>query len=347
MASKVTIEAVRTALSTVMEPELHQDLISLNFVRNIAVDGSTVSFTIMLTTPACPLKNVLHADSERAIRHHLPEVEEIEISFDSEVRADRRIQDKLDIPIKNIVAVSSGKGGVGKSTVSSNLATGLALSGASVGLLDSDVYGPNIPLLMGIESLPEPENGKLVPAVAYGVEVMSMGFLIPVGQALVWRGPMLHNAIKQLFTDVRWKQLDYLIVDLPPGTGDAQLSLTQLVPLTGGIIVTTPQIVAVSDALRGVNAFQRLEVPILGIIENMAGEIFGQGGGERAADEAGLEFLGRIPMDSEIARCGDDGVPIVSAKPESESSQIFQRIARVLAGRLSVLQFQAQSESQA
>jgi ATP-binding protein involved in chromosome partitioning len=336
----ITKEQVLEALATVIEPELHQDLVSLNFIRDLEIYDHEVSFTIMLTTPACPLKSVLERDSERAIRARLPQVQRIRIRFDSQVRADRRIQEKLNVPIKTIVAVGSGKGGVGKTTLSVNLAVGLAQDGASVGLLDADIYGPNVPLLIGLDSPPQPQGDRLVPAKAYGVEVVSMGLLIPSSEALVWRGPMIHSTLKQLFTEVLWSELDYLVVDLPPGTGDAQLSLAQLVPLSGGVVVTTPQAVAVADARRGVRAFQRLEVPVLGIIENMAGGFFGSGGGEAAAGELGVGFLGRIPMDPAIAREGDAGRPIVVAEPQGEAAQGFRRLARVVAGRLSVLQHQ-------
>ncbi len=336
----ITEEAVREALSTVMEPELHRDLISLDFVRDIRIEGRDVSFTIMLTTPACPLKDVLRSDSEQAIRKRLPEAGAVRIGFDSRVRADRRIREKLDVPIKTILAVGSGKGGVGKSTVSINLAVSLAREGASVGLLDADVYGPNVPMMAGIGELPPPQADKIVPATAHGVRVMSMGFLIERDQALVWRGPMIHSAVQQLLTEVAWGELDYLVVDLPPGTGDAQLSVAQLVPLTGGIVVTTPQAVSVSDARRGVDAFRRLSVPVLGVLENMTGELFGTGGGEKAAAELGVPFLGRVPMDPAVARGGDSGTPIVVAEPQGETAQALQRLARVLAGRLSVVQFQ-------
>jgi ATP-binding protein involved in chromosome partitioning len=213
----------------------------------------------------------------------VPGVEQVAVRFTADVRTDMRIIGKLNIPVKNIIAVASGKGGVGKSTVSTNLAVSLALDGAKVGVLDADIYGPNIPIMFGLSGRPRIDNDKMVPFERYGVEVISMGFLMPDGEAVVWRGPMLHKAIQQLFTDVRWSPLDYLIVDLPPGTGDAQISLAQSVPLTGGIIVTSPQAVAVADAMRGATAFQRMEVPILGVVENMAGDIFGSGGGQEAA----------------------------------------------------------------
>lgn len=336
----ITVEAVRDALSTVMEPELHQDLITLDFVKEIKVSERDVSFTIMLTTPACPLKHVLQADSEAAIRGRLPEVKKIDITFGSNVRADSRIMEKLKIPVKTVVAVGSGKGGVGKTTVSCNLAVALALEGAKVGLLDADIYGPNVPMMMGVLELPEGKDGKLTPARAHGVEVMSMGFLIPEDQALVWRGPMIHSALQQLFTEVAWGELDYLVVDLPPGTGDAQLSLSQLVPLSGGIVVTTPQAVSLADARRAVDAYNRLGVPVLGLVENMAGAVFGEGGGERAAKEMGLGFLGRVGLDPRITQGGDGGQPIVARDPEGATAQAFRAMARQLAGRLAVQQFQ-------
>ena len=250
------------------------------------------------------------------------------------VPSDPRIEAKLGIPIKNIVAVASGKGGVGKSTVSVNLAVSLAQTGAAVGLLDADIYGPNIPIMMGVEEMPPVEAGKLIPAEAHGVRFMSMGFLLPPEQALIWRGPMLHKAIQQLFTDVRWGELDYLIVDLPPGTGDAQLSLAQIAPLSGGLIVTMPQMVSVADARRGAAAFEQLEVPILGVIENMSGEIFGRGGGETAAAELGTAMLGVVGLDAEISASGDGGRPIVAASPESEAARTFGELAQKVVAQL-------------
>ena len=247
---------------------------------------------------------------------------------------DPRIEAKLGIPIKNIVAVASGKGGVGKSTVSVNLAVSLAQTDAAVGLLDADIYGPNIPIMMGVEEMPPVEAGKLIPAEAHGVRFMSMGFLLPPEQALIWRGPMLHKAIQQLFTDVRWGELDYLIVDLPPGTGDAQLSLAQIAPLSGGLIVTMPQMVSVADARRGAAAFEQLEVPILGVIENMSGEIFGRGGGETAAGELGAALLGVVGLDAEISASGDGGRPIVAASPGSEAARTFGELAQKVVAQL-------------
>jgi ATP-binding protein involved in chromosome partitioning len=333
----ITEEAVRKALSTVQEPELHKDLVTLNMVRDITISDDQVGFTIMLTTPACPLRSQMENESVAAVKKLVPGVDKVNVRFDAQVRTDSRIAGKLNIPVKNIIAVASGKGGVGKSTVATNLAVSLALEGAKTGVLDADIYGPNIPMMFGLSGKPRIDNNKMLPFTAYGVEVISMGFLVPEGKALVWRGPMLHKAIQQLFTDVRWGELDYLIVDLPPGTGDAQLSLAQSVPLTGGVIVTGPQAVAVSDALRGAEAFQQLQVPIIGVIENMSGDIFGKGGGEGAAIKIGAEFLGRVELDARVRSGGDTGRPIVIEAPESAAAQSFRELARKIAARISVM----------
>lgn len=337
MTGPITEEAVRAALSTVQEPELHNNLIALNMIRDITISGRSVGFTIMLTTPACPLRSQMEQESAAAVKQLVPGVENVQVRFDAQVRADHRIIGKLNIPVKNIIAVASGKGGVGKSTVSTNLAASLALEGARVGVLDADIYGPNIPIMFGLKGKPRIENNKMVPLVAHGVEVISMGFLMPDGEAVVWRGPMLHKAIQQLFTDVAWGDLDYLIVDLPPGTGDAQLSLAQSVPLTGGVIVTGPQAVAVADARRGASAFMRLEVPMIGVIENMSGEVFGSGGGADAAKLMGLEFLGTVDLDPRIRVGGDVGQPIVVAAPDSPGAIAFRALARKIAARVSVM----------
>jgi ATP-binding protein involved in chromosome partitioning len=335
----VTEEAVVQALSKVQEPELHQDLITLKMVRDITIRDGTVGFTIVLTTPACPLRGQIEQESVAAVKA-LPGVETVNLRFDAQVRADARIMGKLNLPIKNILAVASGKGGVGKTTVSTNLAVSLALEGAKVGVLDADIYGPNIPMMFGLGGRPRIDNDKMVPFEAFGVKVISMGFLMPEGEALVWRGPMLHKAIQQLFTDVRWGELDYMIVDLPPGTGDAQLSLAQSVPLTGAIIVTSPQAVSVSDARRGATAFKRLEVPVLGVVENMSGEVFGRGGGEEAARLLEVEFLGSIDLDPRIRVGSDAGRPIVVDAPESEPAKSFRKLARKIASRVSLLVLQ-------
>ena len=332
----VTQAAVMQALSTVQEPELHQDLVTLNMIRDVTISGGEVGFTIVLTTPACPLRAQMEQEAIAAVKM-LPGVNAVNVRFTADVRQDHRIIGKLNIPVKNIIAVASGKGGVGKSTVSTNLAVSLALDGAKVGVLDADIYGPNIPMMFGLSGRPRIEREKMTPFARYGVEVISMGFLMPEGEAVVWRGPMLHKAIQQLFTDVNWGSLDYLIVDLPPGTGDAQLSLAQSVPLTGGVIVTGPQAVSVGDALRGANAFERLEVPIIGVVENMSGDVFGSGGGQEAAKRLRVDFLARIPLDSQVRAGGDSGEPIVVLAPESETAQAFRIFARVVAAKLSVM----------
>ncbi|MBM4457753.1 MAG: Mrp/NBP35 family ATP-binding protein [Chloroflexi bacterium] len=333
---RVTQEMVLGVLKNVQEPELHRDLVTLNMVKDIEVADGSVAFTITLTTPACPLRHQIESEARAAVAR-LPGVKEVSVRFDAQVRADSRIAGKLNVPIKNIIAVASGKGGVGKTTVAVNLAVALAQMGARVGILDADIYGPNVPIMMGIEELPPAHNDKLTPPVAHGVEVMSLGFLVPEGEALIWRGPMLHKAIQQLFTDVEWSDLDYLVVDLPPGTGDAQLSLVQLVPLTGGIIVTMPQAVSLADARRGLTAFRRLEVPVMGIIENMAGEVFGAGGGEQAAAALGVSFLGRVNLAPIVREGGDAGQPVVAFQPASEQAAAFRSLAQAVAAQVSVM----------
>jgi len=337
--ARLTSDMVLGALKTVQEPELHKDLVTLNMVKDIEIDGGDVSFTITLTTPACPLRHQIEEEASAAVAK-VPGVRQVRVAFDAQVRSDTRIAGKMQVPIKNIIAVASGKGGVGKTTVAANLAVALAQTGARVGILDADIYGPNVPIVMGVDDMPPPEDGKLIPPVAHGVEVMSIGFLVPEGEALIWRGPMLHKAIQQLLADVAWSDLDYLIVDMPPGTGDPQLSLAQLVPLTGGIIVTTPQNVALADAMRGLTAFTRMDVPVLGIVENMAGEVFGVGGGEQAAVQLGVPFLGRIYLDSAIRTGGDMGEPTVAFQPDSEQAIALRDIAKKIAAQVSVMNAQ-------
>ena len=333
-----TADAVMQALSTVQEPELHQDLVTLNMIRDLTISGGEVGFTIVLTTPACPLRAEMEHETHRRRQALVPGVEQVAVRFDAQVRADSRIAGKLNIPVKNIIAVASGKGGVGKSTVATNLAVSLALDGATVGVLDADIYGPNIPIMFGLAGRPRVENDKMVPSIAYGVEVISMGFLMPEGEAVVWRGPMLHKAIQQLFTDVRWGELDYLIVDLPPGTGDAQLSLAQSVPLTGGIIVTRPQAVAVSDARRGAYGLQAAgSADPRRRSRTWRGEVFGEGGGEQAARGLRVDFLGRIYLDRRVRSGGDSGDPIVVADPESETAIALRNFSRVVAAKISVM----------
>jgi ATP-binding protein involved in chromosome partitioning len=332
---------VMAALSTVIEPELHRDIVSLNMVRDLTIEGDTARFTIVLTTPACPLKDVFITSCNAAVIGKVPGINRLDIRWDSQVPTDRRLTGMLEVPMRSIVAVASGKGGVGKSTVATNLAVALAEAGARVGLIDADILNPNIPMMAGVGTgRPRVEGNKMLPIEAYGVKLMSTGFLIDPNKPMIMRGPMLHSAIRQFFTDVKWGELDYMIVDLPPGTGDAPLSLAQSFPLTGAIVVTQPQEVALSDALRSIAMFEELKVPVLGVVENMAGEFFGQGGGERLAQRKGVPFLGRIPLDAEVRLGGDYGRPVVVTMPESPAGQAFQAIAKTVAARVSVVMLQ-------
>ena len=340
----ITETMVLGALSKVQEPELNNDLVSLNMIRDIKIDGEKVSFSIMLTTPACPLKNQIEGESRAAVEA-IPGVKSVEIKFDANVPTDGRQRGVLELPIRNAVAVASGKGGVGKSTVAVNVAVTLAASGARVGLLDADIYGPNIPTMMGVRQLPDSLDGKLVPAEAFGVKVMSIGFLVEPDQPLIWRGPMLHSAIRQFLTDVAWGELDYLIVDLPPGTGDAGLSLAQTLPLSGGVIVTLPQQVSLDDARRGLEMFRQLNVPIIGVVENMSYlelpdgskmDVFGTGGGKLLAQQSGVPFIGSIPMDPIVREGGDSGVPVVVSAPDSLVTKALISITENVAAKVSV-----------
>lgn len=342
--AKLTEAAVMVALSKVQEPELHRDLVSLNMIRDLQINGDKVAFTIMLTTPACPLRSQIEAEARRAVGS-LPGVGGVDIKWNANVPNDGRPRGLLDLPIRNAVAVASGKGGVGKTTVAVNMAVVLAQSGARVGLLDADIYGPNVPTMMGLTKLPAPKEGKLQPAEAYGVKVMSIGFLVKPDQPLIWRGPMLHSAIRQFLTDVTWGELDYLIIDLPPGTGDAALSLAQSLPLSGGIIVTLPQQVSLDDARRGLEMFRQLDVPLFGVVENMSYlelpdgsrmDIFGSGGGERLAREAGVPFIGAIPIDPSVRQGGDSGRPVTATQPESAVAKALTRVAMDVAAKISV-----------
>jgi ATP-binding protein involved in chromosome partitioning len=332
----VTEEAVRRALSTVIEPELHRDLISLNMVRDLQIDDGNVNFTIMLTTPACPLRGKMEQDARRALAE-IEGIKSVNIKWDANVPQDRRINQQVGQQFRNTIAVSSGKGGVGKSTVAVNLAISLAQEGARVGLLDADILGPNIPMMMGVDKMPPPRERKMIPAEAFGVRFISTGFLVKPDQPLVWRGPMLHSAIRQLLTDVDWGELDYLVIDLPPGTGDAQLSLAQAIPLSGAIIVTQPMQVAAADALRGLKMFEKLEVPIVGIVENMSGEFFGSGAGQELAEKYETAFLGSVPLDANVRKGGDEGRPIVASFPDSPAAEALREITRKVAARVSVL----------
>jgi ATP-binding protein involved in chromosome partitioning len=341
----VTEVQVLAALSHVIEPELHKDIVSLNMVDNLQIDGGEVQFTIILTTPSCPLKGQIEEETLAAVKA-VPGVTGVTVEFDARVPADARLMSKLDIGVRNAIAIASGKGGVGKSTVATNLALSLSLDGAQVGLLDADVYGPNIPLMMGVNERPGARNNKIVPPVGHGIKLISMGFLIDPKQPLIWRGPMLHSAIRQFLQDVEWGDLDYLVIDLPPGTGDASLSLAQSMSLSGAVIVTTPQQVAISDVIRSFGMFEQLNVPVVGVIENMSYfvapdtgnryDIFGHGGGQVMAQEVGVPFLGEIPLEPAVREGGDEGTPIVVRDPESAAARSIRAISRKIAAAISV-----------
>jgi len=334
-------QQVMTALSTVIEPELHQDIVTLNMVRDLTIEGDVAQFTIVLTTPACPLKDVFIERCNEAIIDKVAGISSLKINWDAQVPKDPRMHGNLNVPMKSIIAISSGKGGVGKSTVATNLAVSLADAGARVGLMDADILNPNLPQMLGLGTgRPKVVNNKMQPIEVFGVKVISTGFLTPPDKPMIMRGPMLHSAIRQFFTDVEWDELDYMIVDLPPGTGDAPLSLAQSFPLTGAIIVTQPQSVAVSDALRAAAMFDQLNVPVLGVVENMTGEFFGTGGGEKFAEERGVPFLGRVPMAANVREGGDFGRPVVAVDPDSDAGKAFKTMAETVAARISVVMLQ-------
>jgi ATP-binding protein involved in chromosome partitioning len=346
--TSLTPDLVLAALSKVNDPELHKDLVTLKMIRDVKVDGSNVSFTVVLTTPACPMRNQIQSEARAAVAA-IPGVSEIEIKFDANVPTDGRSRGLMKLPIRNAIAIASGKGGVGKSTVSVNVAVMLAQSGARVGLLDADIYGPNIPTMMGVDSLPPMRDERLIPAEAYGVKMMSIGFLVKPNQPLIWRGPMLHSAIRQFLADVEWGELDYLIIDLPPGTGDAALSLAQSLPLSGAVIVTLPQAVSREDAIRSVYMFQQLNVPVMGIVENMSYlelpdgtrmDVFGTGGGKLMAEETGMPFIGAIPMDPQVRVGGDTGQPVTLSNPESPVAKALKAVAEDVAAKVSVAALQ-------
>ncbi len=352
MPTTLDPSAILEVLRPVQDPELRKSLVELNMIRNVKVDGGKVGFTLVLTTPACPLREFIVEDCQRAVKT-LPGVESVDVEVTAETPQQKPLPDRTGIAgVKNIIAVSSGKGGVGKSTVSVNLAAALALAGAKVGLIDADIYGPNAPTMLGLADakvmVQQGAQGEVLePAFNHGIRLVSMGFLIDPDQPVVWRGPMLNGIIRQFLYQVQWGELDYLIVDLPPGTGDAQLTLAQAVPMAGAVIVTTPQTVALLDARRGLRMFQQLQVPILGIVENMSYfippdlpdrqyDIFGSGGGEKTAKELGLPLLGCIPLELPVREGGDQGIPIVVGQPDSPSAKAMTAIAQQVAARVSV-----------
>lgn len=353
MTNQITNEAILKALSTVQEPDLGQDLVTLNMIKNLEIEGSHVTFTVMLTTPACPFRGKIEKDCKEAVLK-VEGIKTVTVKMDSDVPNDGRMRGLVKTPIRNAIAVGSGKGGVGKSTVAVNVAVALSKAGARVGLLDADIYGPNTPTMLGVEKLPPPNGPRIIPAEAYGLKMVSMGLLVRPGEPLIWRGPMLNSAIRQFLGDVEWGELDYLIIDLPPGTGDAALSLAQALPLSGAVIVTLPQLVSLEDAGRGLNMFKKLEVPILGIVENMSYlelpdgtkmDLFGEGGGAHLAHITETTYLGGIPIDQHVRIGGDTGKPIVDSHPDSSVAKALTEIAEKIAQKVSVAAFGGGSNS--
>jgi len=341
----LTEAAVLKALATVQEPELGGNLVTRNMIRNVAIDGARVSFRLELTTPACPLKDQLQAEVEAALK--AIGAEQVEVEWGATIRRSTPPAPQMLPGVKNIIAVASGKGGVGKTTISVNLAVALAQAGASVGLLDADITGPNIPMMIGAEGQPSASSGgRIEPLVAHGVKVISIQFFLPEGQPVVWRGPLVGGAIQQFLRDVDWGELDYLVVDLPPGTSDAQLTLAQSVPITGAVLVTTPQAVALADVAKAMAMFRRVNVPILGLVENMSGfvcahcgevtDLFGRGGGERFAAESGIDFLGAVPLDVTVRQGADVGVPAVAQTRPGPAAAALEHVARAIAGKVSI-----------
>lgn len=351
--SQPSTAQVLDALRPIVDPDFGKSIVDLGFVKHLRVDGGQVAFTIELTTPACPVKD----EFERAARERvgaLPGVSSVEVTMSANTRGRAGGGDAGEVlpGVRNVLAVASGKGGVGKSTSAVNVALALRESGAAVGLMDADVYGPSLPLLLGVSQRPQTsqrgEAKKIVPLEKHGLRLMSMGFFITENSPVIWRGPMVHGLIRQFLTDVEWGELDYLVIDLPPGTGDAALTLTQQAPLSGAIIVTTANDLSLVDARKGLAMFEKVDVPVLGIVENMAWFappdlpdrkywIFGKDGAKRVADELGVDFLGEVPIDPRIVSGGDAGEPILLHAPDSEAAAAFRAVAGAAARRLAVL----------
>ncbi|MEO8892934.1 MAG: Mrp/NBP35 family ATP-binding protein [Coleofasciculaceae cyanobacterium] len=345
--------SVLEILRPVQDPELGKSLVELNMIRNVKIDNGDVSFTLVLTTPACPLREFIVEDCQKAVKQ-LPGVNKVVVDVTAETPQQKSIPNRTGINgVKNILAISSGKGGVGKTTVAVNVAVALAQMGAKVGLIDADIYGPNTPTMLGLGNakvmVQKGESGEVLePSFNHGVKLVSMGFLIDPDQPVIWRGPMLNGIIRQFLYQVEWGELDYLLVDMPPGTGDAQLTLTQAVPMAGAVIVTTPQTVALLDSRRGLKMFQQLGVEVLGIVENMSYfippdapekqyDLFGSGGGEKTSKELDIPLLGCIPLEIALREGGDAGIPIVVAAPESASAKALVAIAQAIAAKVSIV----------
>src|ERR671929_1551483 len=354
----VTVDQVLTSLKKVVDPELHKDIVSMGMIKDLTINDSKVAFTLELTTPACPF----NSDIEQDVRNTIANlgVKELDLKVTARVMEGRAISvDELLPGVKNILAVASGKGGVGKTTVSVNLAIALAKTGAKVGLLDADIYGPSVPLMLGLRTSPEVIDNKIQPPVSQGVKVISMGFFYEQSQqAGIYRGPIVSGIVKQFLTDVNWGDLDYLIIDLPPGTGDAPLTIAQTIPITGVLIVTTPQDVAMNVAVKAIGMFNKLNVPIVGVIENMSYlqcphcneqiSLFGKGGGKKISEDFGLPFIGEIPLHPRIMESSDLGKPSVVSEPDSIQAHAFTKVAKTMAGRISILaaEMKAQEETQ-
>jgi ATP-binding protein involved in chromosome partitioning len=347
---QVEQKSVLEALKVVRDPDLNRDIVSLGFIKNLTIDGGRVAFTIELTTPACPVKDQMR-DQARAAVMQVPGVASVDVAMSARVReAVSADGTRQSVPgVKNIIAVGAGKGGVGKTTVAVNLAVALAKCGSKVGIIDADIYGPNVPIMLGMKTQLTTDGQKIVPAEKYGLQVISMGFLTADDAPIIWRGPMLHGALQQFFREVRWVALDYLVVDLPPGTGDVTLTLSQTVPVAGAIVVTTPQQVSLADSRRAVAMYKKLNIPPLGIVENMSyfactncgheADIFGHGGGETMAAELGVPFVGRIPIYQPIREGSDAGVPLMISEPDSPAARAFMAAAERTAAQVSIASY--------
>src|SRR5581483_4087892 len=341
---------VLEALKVVRDPDLNRDIVSLGFVKALRIDGGRVAFTIELTTPACPVKDQMR-DQARAAVMQLPGVSSVDVQMTASVRAAASPDStRAALPgVKNVIAVGAGKGGVGKTTLSVNLAIALAKCGSKVGMIDGDIYGPNVPIMLGLKTQLMTDGQKIVPAEKYGLQVISMGFLTSDDAPIIWRGPMLHGALQQFFREVRWVDLDYLVIDMPPGTGDIALSLSQTVPVAGAIVVTTPQQVSLADSRRAVAMYKKLNIPTLGVVENMSyfvcpecrheADIFGHGRGEQMAADLKVPFLGRVPIYQPIREGGDAGVPLMISEPDSPAARAFVAVAEQTAAQLSIASY--------